>query len=566
MPDNWNRELTVTSLRDDVVGDLRARLGILFAAVAVVLVITCANVANLSLSRAASRLREIGVRTAIGASPRRIARQLMTESLVLAVVGGLVGVLVGAYTLAFLKLVLPVDTPRLHETQLNLRAVVYAGAISILSGCAFGLAPVVSVLRVRLRSVLDSGGRSGGATIAAPARSALAVAQVACAVLLVIAAGLLIRSLWSLWRVDPGFKPEGVVTARITAPPTLCASPDRCLSFYDELQGHLHSSSGLERGALVNTLPLTGAIAKRSVEIEGYTVPASQPAPLFWLNVVTPQYFEAMEIPVVSGRTFTTADTHGPAVALIDVSTARRYWKDGDPVGHHVRFIGEDRWRTVVGVVGDVRANDLASTIPEFMQGTLYVPYSLASTLEDGRIPTDMTLVARTTLPPRSVENLLRQAMTGATRAVVISDVRSMQDVMASAVASPAATTSLLASMAALALVLGCVGVYGVLSFLVSRQTRDLGIRFALGAQRRDVFWLVLREGAAICVSGIALGIAAAMAVTRLIASELHGVGPLDPPTYIAVAISMLIATFAACYVPTRRAMRVDPLIVLRDQ
>jgi putative ABC transport system permease protein len=392
------------------------------------------------------------------------------------------------------------------------------------------------------------------------------VAQVACAVLLVIAAGLLIRSLWSLWRVDPGFKPEGVVTARITAPPTLCASPDRCLSFYDELQGHLHSSSGLERGALVNTLPLTGAIAKRSVEIEGYTVPASQPAPLFWLNVVTPQYFEAMEIPVVSGRTFTTADTHGPAVALIDVSTARRYWKDGDPVGHHVRFIGEDRWRTVVGVVGDVRANDLASTIPEFMQGTLYVPYSLASTLEDGRIPTDMTLVARTTLPPRSVENLLRQAMTGATRAVVISDVRSMQDVMASAVASPAATTSLLASMAALALVLGCVGVYGVLSFLVSRQTRDLGIRFALGAQRRDVFWLVLREGAAICVSGIALGIAAAMAVTRLIASELHGVGPLDPPTYIAVAISMLIATFAACYVPTRRAMRVDPLIVLRDQ
>jgi predicted permease len=566
MPDNWNRELTVTSLHDGMVGDLRARLGILFAAVAVVLVITCANVANLSLSRAASRLREIGVRTAIGASPRRIARQLMTESIVLAVVGGLVGVLVGAYTLAFLKVVLPIDTPRLHETQLNLRAVVYAGAISILTGCAFGLAPVVSVLRVRLRSVLDSGGRSGGATVAAPVRSALAVAQVACAVLLVIAAGLLIRSLWSLWRVDPGFKPEGIVTARITAPPTLCGSADRCLSFYAELQEHLHGSSGVERSAFVNTLPLTGAIAKRSLEIEGYTVPASQPAPLFWLNVVTPQYFEAMGIPVVSGRTFTTADTHGAAVALIDVSTARRFWKNEDPVGHHIRFIGEERWRTIVGVVGDVRASDLSSTIPEFMQGTLYVPYSLASTLEDGRIPTDMTLVARTSHPPRSVENLLRQAMTGATRDVVISDVRLMQDVIASAVASPAATTSLLASMAALALVLGCVGVYGVLSFLVSRQTRDLGIRFALGAQRRDVFWLVLREGAAICVSGIAIGIIAAMAVTRLIASELHGVGPLDPVTFIAVAITMLIVTFAACYVPTRRAMRVDPLIVLRDQ
>jgi putative ABC transport system permease protein len=328
----------------------------------------------------------------------------------------------------------------------------------------------------------------------------------------------------------------------------------------------LNDSSGLEGGAFVNTLPLTGAVAKRSLEIEGYIVPASQPAPLFWLNVVTPSYFGTMEIPVVSGRTFTMADTHGPAVAVIDVSTAHRYWKDKDPVGRQVRFIGEDRWRTIVGVVGDVRANDLSRTIPEFMQGTLYVPYSLASTLEDGHIPTDMTIVARTALPPSSIGSLLRRAVAGPAREVVISDVRSMQDVIASAVASPAATTSLLASMAALALVLGCVGVYGVLSFLVSRQTRDLGIRFALGAQRRDVFWLVLKEGASICVAGIALGILAAMAMTRLIASELHGVSPLDPPTYMAVAITMLIVTFAACYVPTRRAMRVDPLIVLRDQ
>jgi len=397
-------------------------------------------------------------------------------------------------------------------------------------------------------------------------RSALAIAQVACAVLLVIAAGLLIRSLWSLRRVDPGFAPDRLVTARITPPQSICESTARCLAFYHDLDERMNGTAGLERAALVNTLPLTGALAKRSLAIEGLTVPPSQPAPLFWLNVVTPRYFEAMEITVQSGRAFARSDVNGPAVAIIDKSTARKYWKDEDPVGRRVRFIGEDGWRTVAGVVADVQANDLSRSIPEFMQGTLYVPYTARGTMEDGRIPTEMTLVARTAFPPSQVETLLRQAMTAGTRDVVTSDVRSMESVIATAVAAPAATTSLLASMAALALVLGCIGVYGVVSFLVSRQTRDLAIRFALGAQRRDVLWLVLKEGATICISGIALGVVAAMAATRLIASELYGVGPHDPATYVAVALAMGVVTLLACYVPTRRAMRVDPLIVLRDQ
>jgi predicted permease len=346
----------------------------------------------------------------------------------------------------------------------------------------------------------------------------------------------------------------------------LCEPPDRCLGFYQDLDDRLNAESGVQAAAFVNTLPLTGAVAKRSVAVEGLVIAASEPAPLVWLNVITPRYFEAMGIPLVSGRMFTSADLNGPPVAVIDVSTARRYWKGEDPIGRRVRFIGEEPWRTIVGVVADVRAHDLSRTIPQYMQGTLYVPRGARGTLEGGRIPTDMTLVVRTTLDSSQVESAIRRSLAAASRDVVLSDVRTMQAVIASAVAAPAATTSLLASMAGLALVLGCIGVYGVLSFLVSRQTRDLAIRFALGAQRSDVFWLVLKEGALLCGAGIALGFAAAIGVTRWLASELHGVGPLDPATFVTVAIVMCLVTFLACYVPTRRAMRVDPLLVLRDQ
>jgi len=566
MPADWNQQIVVTPLGDAIVGGVRARLGILFVAVALVLVIACANVANLSLSRAAARQHEIGVRTAIGASPRRIARQLLTESVVLAGLGGIAGVLVAALTLSFLKLVLPPDTPRLLETHVNVRAVLYTGVISMLTGCAFGLVPVGSVLRFRLRGVLDSGGRSGGSPVTTPVRSALAIAQVACAVTLVIAAGLLIRSLWSLWRVDPGFRPDGVMTARIAPSQSVCESRDRCLAFYHELDDRFRGAGSVQASALVNLLPLTGAVAKRSLVIEGYTVPASQAEPLFSLNVATPGYFETLMIPIVVGRTFTRADLNGAPVVVIDASTARRFWNDDSPVDHRVRFVGEQQWRTVVGVVADVQAHDLSHTIPEYMKGTVYVPYASHGTQEDGRVPAEMTLVVRTPLDIAQFEAAVRRALPVSAEDVVVSTIRPMTSVVGDMVATPAATTSLLVSMAALALALGCIGVYGVLSFLVSRQTRDLGIRFALGAQRRDVFWLVLKEGATLCLSGIALGLVAAGVATRWISSELHGVGPLDPATYIAVSIAMCVVTLLACYVPTRRAMRVDPLIVLREQ
>ena len=566
MPGDWNKDITVIPLQEAVVGGVRARLLILIAAVALVLVIACANVANLSLSKAAARQREIGIRTAIGASPRRIARQLLTESVLLASLGGVAGVLFAAQALTLLKLVLPPDTPRLMDVHLSWRVLLFTGGISILTGCAFGLAPVLNALRLRLRTVLDSGGRGGGSAVAGPLRAALTVAQVACAVLLVIAAGLLVRGLWTLSRADPGFRPDQVVTARISPTESLCSSAERCLAFYHALDDQAQAASGVSGAALVNTLPLTGAVAKRSLDIEGFTVPALQTAPLFWLHVITPGYFQVMDMRLDSGRVFAREDLTGPPVAIVTSATARRFWDGQSPIGRRVRFVGEPHWHTIVGVVADVRAFDLTKNVPDWIAGTVYVPHGPNGTMEDGRVPSDMTLALRTTLTGAQVETLVRRLVAGVSGDVVIGDVRPMSAVLADAVAAPAATASLLVTMAGLALVLGCIGVYGVLSFLVSRQTRDLGIRVALGAQRRDVFWLVIKEGATLCLAGIAIGIAGAIALTRWLSSELHGVSPTDPATYIAVAVMMSIVTLMACYVPTRRAMDVDPLIVLRDQ
>ena len=355
------------------------------------------------------------------------------------------------------------------------------------------------------------------------------------------------------------------MTARISPAESVCRDPERCLAFYRLLEANLQSSADVRGAAIVNTLPLTGAVAKRSLDVEGYTVPASETAPLFWLNVISPDYFRVMDIRVDAGRAFTGSRRgRPPPVAIVSSSTARRFWPDANPVGSRVRFSGDEFWRTVVGVVADVKGYDLTRAVPDFMAGTVYVPQATNATLEDGRVPAGMTVALRTTMDTTRTAALLRRA-TGRSDEVVIGDVRSMRAVMADAVAAPAAATSLLVTMAGLAVALGCVGVYGVLSFLVSRRLRELAIRVALGAQRADVFWLVIREAAALCAAGVVIGIAGAAATTRWLSSELHGISATDPLTYATVAGAVSLVTLAACYVPTRRAMGVDPLMVLRE-
>jgi putative ABC transport system permease protein len=386
-------------------------------------------------------------------------------------------------------------------------------------------------------------------------------------VLLVIAAGLLVRSLWRLSHTDPGFQPADVITARISPTETVCRDRERCLAFYRAFEAELQGMAGIRSAALINTLPLSGAVAKRSLELERFVTPGNQTEPLFWMNTITPDYFRVMNIRLVSGRAFTREDLTGhPAVAIVSASTARKFWPGQDPVGLHVRFVGEAAWHTIVGVVSDIRAFDLTRDVPEWIDGSIYVPYAANATMEDKRVPSDMTLVLGTTLGPTQVSGMIRSVTHSAGGDVAVSDVRAMESVLTAAVAAPAATAALLVTMAGLALVLGTIGVYGVLSFLVSRRTRDLGIRIALGAQRRDLFWLVIREGGMLCGAGVLTGFAGALAATRLMSNELYGISPTDPLTYAAVGIVVLLVTMTACYVPTRRAMGVDPLVVLRDQ
>ena len=340
------------------------------------LLVGCANVANLSLSKAASRQREVAIRTALGASPRRVARQLFTESVVLAAAGGAARPDPRRRALDTLKALLPPETPRLGEVGVNWRVLVFTAAISIAIGAGFGLAPVVNALRLRLRPTLDSGGRGGAPAIAGRLRALLTVTQIACAALLVISAALLGRSLWTLSQSDPGFTSTGVVTARLSPSGTLCATAEGCVALYRAVVDAAAAAPDIGTAALVNTLPLTGAVAKRSLEIDGFTPPASQPAPLFWMHVVTPRYLDVLRIRIASGRGFTDADLAGPRVALVTAATARKFWPGGSPLGGRVRYVGDTHWHTIVGVVDDVRAFDLTRDTPEFIAGAIYFPQS----------------------------------------------------------------------------------------------------------------------------------------------------------------------------------------------
>jgi predicted permease len=565
MPETWNADVSVVPLQNGMVSDVRARLLVLLGAVAMVLLIACANVANLTLSRAATREKEMSIRSALGAERQRIVRQLITESLLLASLGGVLGFAFAKAGLALLKVTLPPDTPRLTGVHLDWRVLLFSAGLTMLTGFLFGIAPALQASRAAITDALKSGGRGAAVSVSQRLRGALAVAEVGFAVLLIISAGLLIRSFWALSHVDPGFRAEKLLTARITPNQSLCADPARCLSFYRNVLEQVNSSPGVSGAAMVNTLPLNGRVAKRSLDVENYIVAPGQTSPLFWLNVVSPDYFKVMGIPMLAGNRFTPADESGnPPTAIVTASTARRFWGEKNAIGKHVRFVGETEWRTVVGVIADVRAYDLQKTIPDFFNGAAYVPYNPKSTVEGGRVPAEMTIALRTASDSSQIESTLRRIVTGLNPEVPVSEVKTMDAVVSEAVSTPASTTSLFVTFAALALVLGVIGIYGVLSFLVSRRTREIGIRVALGAQRGSVLWLVMKEGAKFSLTGIALGLAGAFVVTRLLSSELYGVSALDPLTFGGVAVLMALVTMVACYVPARRAMAVDPLIALR--
>jgi putative ABC transport system permease protein len=565
MPENWNADVNVVTLQAASVGDIRGRMILLLGAVGLILLIACANVANLTLARATTRQQEFAIRSALGAGVGRLSRQLLTESVLLAGVGGIAGVVLSRYGLTLLKAALPAHTPRLAEVQVDVDALLFASAVTILTGILFGLAPALQAARSAGFDSLRAGSRAG--TTGSPRlRNSLVVAEVALAVLLVSAAGLLVRSFWKLANASPGFRGEQLITARITPSDEFCADARRCLAFYQQVLDSIQASPGISGVALVNTPPLGGRVAKRSFDVEGFTAPPSEAAPLFWLNTVTPDYFRVMGIPLLAGRGISDSDrSGGPLVAVVSAATARRYWPGQDAVGKRIRIVNTAEWFTVVGVVDEVRAFDLQRHVPEWIDGTVYSPYSPRITMENGLVPAAMTLVVWTAADQSAVEATIRRVVSGANRDVPVGEITTMGARKLEAAATPASIAVLFVVFAALALALGIVGIYGVLSYLVSKRTHEIGVRLALGADYHHVLWLMLREGLKLSAAGIGLGILGAVLASRLLTSELYGISPLDPFTYVTVTLGMTVATFLACWIPTRRATRVDPLVTLRQ-
>jgi predicted permease len=565
MPNSWNASVSAVSLRAGLVSDVRTRLLILLVAVVLVLLIACANVANLTLSRASVREKEIAIRASMGAARHRIVRQLITETVLLAAIGGALGLFFAGIGLSLLKSALPADTPRLADVAIDWRVLLFTAVLVIFTGIVSGIAPAFQSSRAELTESLKAGSRGATLSTSRRVRSILVIAELALAVLLVSAAGLLIRSLYALSHVNPGFRSDNVLTARVTPNESFCSEPGRCFSFYHDVLGGVRALPGISDAALVSNLPLDGRVSKRSADVEDYLPTNDKPAPLFWLNAVSPAYFSTMRISLLRGREFTESDSTGnPQTAIISAETARRFWPNQDAVGKHLRFIGQQDWCTIVGVASDVRGYNLRQNTPEFMDGLIYVPYGPGATLENGSVPAEMTLVVRSASAAPQLERSLRNLASSLNPEAPISEVRSMPAILTDATSAPRSITSLFGSFAALALVLGVIGIYGVISFFVGQRTREIGIRMALGAQRRDVLKLVVNEGLSLTLIGIAAGLFAAFALTRFLGTLLYGVSATDPLDFAAVAALFAVVALAACYIPARRAMRIDPLVALR--
>ena len=565
MPVAWNASIAAVSLKDGLVGDVRARLLILLVAVALVLLIACANVANLTLSRAVVRGKEIAVRISLGAGRTRIVRQLITESILLAAVGGALGLTLATGGLSLLKSLLPADTPRLADVALDWRVLFFAAVLALAAGVVSGIAPALNASRSALTEDLKAGSRGTTHSGSQALRRALVIGELGLAVLLVCGAGLLIHSLWALSHVDPGFRSDNVLTARVTPNESFCNDPGRCFSFYRELVSKVRSLPAVTDAALISTLPLGGRVQKRSVNIENYVPDSSAPEPLLWMNAVSPGYFQAMRIPLLRGREFVDSDTFGNSrVAILSAETARRFFSGQDAVGKHLRLLGQKDWCTIVGVAADVRGYDLRQNVPQWMEGTLYLPYGPGASLEDGHVPAEMTLIVRSAGSQIQLEDSLRNSAASLSDDAPVAEVKPMPVILTAATSAPRAVTSLFGTFAAVALVLGIVGIYGVISFFVGQRTREIGVRMALGAQPSDVLKLVIREGLSLTFIGVAVGLTAALALTRFLGSLLYGVGATDPPSFAGVAVLFAIVALAACYIPARRAMRVDPLVALR--
>jgi len=579
-PGNYGKDpqdfgVYMVPVKEQLVGSIRPALLVLLAAVAFVLLIACANVANLLLAQASSRELEFAVRATLGAGRARLARQLLTESMLLALGGGLLGLVFAYWGVSALGLLVPANTPRIDEVRLDPRVLAFTFCVSLLAGLFFGLAPVWHVTRTDLRELLNKMGRGSSASSSSSRlRAALIVAELSLAILLLVGAGLLIRSFASLLQVSPGFQTQHLLTARLSLPEKVYPDGAPVQNFFAELIARVGSVPGIQAAGAVSQMPLTESYTSGSVFFEDTSIPNLPRAPLIgnapYMEIdqraATPEYFQTMKIPLVGGRLLTQADrADSPLVAVVDVNFAHRFWPDGGAIGRHVAVDAvpnakplAPRWRTIVGVVGHVKHYGLDAEGRE----QIYIPH--AQPLFGTFSPREMTLAVRTSLDPVSVTSAIRDQVFAMDKDVPLYDIATMDQLISTSVAQPRLNLSMLTAFAVLALVLAGVGVYGVMAYAVTQRTQEFGVRMALGAKPRDVLKQVFVEGGRLAFLGLVLGLVAALALTRLMASLLFGVKPTDPLTLAAAACILSIIALAACYIPARRATRVDPMIALR--
>ena len=550
---------TVFPIVADTVRTYDTALWIMMAAVGFVLLIACANVANLMLARASGRQREIAVRAALGASRWRIVRQLLTESVIVALIGGGLGVLIGFWGIDALRAANPGDAakfaPGWYQLGINSNVLLFTLGLSVVSGIVFGLAPALQVSKPNLNNSLKEGTRGTTGT-SHRLRSSLVVFEVALSLVLLVGAGLLTRSFLSLLKTDPGFNPDHLLTMNLVLPAAKYKDDPARAAFYNDLVQRVKAQPGVESAAFVNYLPLGGANSSDSYLVEGEPEPAPGQEHDGRYRVATPDYFRTMEISIVRGRAFTEQDKAGaPPVVIVNETLARQHWPGQDPLGKRIRFYGpleRAPWMEIVGVIKDVKHELNIPVEPEY-----YLPHAQDSW-------NAMVLVARMSVEPSSLAGALRQQVWAIDKDQPVFDVKTMQEVRSSSVALYSFSSVMLAIFAGVALVLAAVGIYGVMAFAVTQRTQEIGIRMALGARTADVLKMVVKHGMKLALLGIAIGLIGSWALTRFIEKLLVGVAATDLLTFSLVSLCLLVAAFIACYLPARRATKVDPLVALR--
>jgi putative ABC transport system permease protein len=547
--------LTAVSLEESLVGPLRASLLVLLAAVGFVLLIACANVANLLLARATSRDREIGIRKALGATRARLVRQLLSESLLLALGGGALGIFLASMLMPVLRALSPGTVPRLAEARIDTSVLLFSLLLCVLTGVLFGLMPSLQAAGKELQESLKEGSRgSSQGGHRARFRAFLVVAEIGMALVLMTCAGLLIESFARLMQVNPGLSPKGVMTFPLTLPSARYSQPQQQEAFYRQLLQRVKAIPGVQAAGATSYLPLSGGARFVFICPEGHACLGVGKDPIIAFRQVDPGYFEAVETPLLRGRVFTEKDISGGLpVIVVNQTTATRYWPGQDPIGKHLANSRDMVQREVVGVVADVKFGGLNAANTEEM----YLPVAQAPW------PT-MTLVVRSNANPQPLVTAVRAKIAESDPDLPVTGILSMEEVVSTSVAQPRMIMQFVGVFAGFALLLAVIGIYGVMAYTVTARKQEMGIRVALGARPADILRLVVGQGMRMTLIGVALGVVVSLALTRLLASLLFGVQATDPLVFSAAALVLVAAALVACYIPAHRATRVDPIVVLR--